>query len=369
MAIFGVINIYPNDFSGYFSFLGINNFIFFMFGKKKKDIDDSSQEPLSGLASDLIVHNMPNREKLNGATGPSSIMAAGFSLAETPDKNNARTVGIIIVGVGFVLISVLVYLSYRFIIVPAMGNNQKAEPIKNQIISETNLNDNEKLVTEIATKTEIILASTTDFIDLNSLSSSSPEVGASSSVRELSMIIDTDEDGISDDEEAVLGTNAASPDSDNDTYPDQSELDNGYDPASKGKIGDNINLSTYNNLGYIYSILYPKEWEIKSLDNGAALILTAPDNSIIQISAQENTNHETILGWYNYAFPNITVTYDKLKSINDWDGLNSEDGSNFYLTDKDRKNILVISYIQSSEEGRIYPNIYKLVINSLKFKK
>jgi hypothetical protein len=71
--------------------------------------------------------------------------------------------------------------------------------------------------------------------------------------------VDTDGDGLTDDEEAVLGTNPASadsdddglsdreevkvyltdplnPDTDGDSYPDGTEVKNGYDPKGPGKL-------------------------------------------------------------------------------------------------------------------------------------
>jgi hypothetical protein len=48
--------------------------------------------------------------------------------------------------------------------------------------------------------------------------------------------LDTDKDGLLDDDEVKYGTDIYSADSDNDGYDDKLEIDNGYDPLGTGRL-------------------------------------------------------------------------------------------------------------------------------------
>jgi len=45
-----------------------------------------------------------------------------------------------------------------------------------------------------------------------------------------------------------------------------------------------------------------------------------------------------------------------------------ENGLNFYLTDKKKTNIFVVSYISATADRLAYPDIFQLLINSLLIK-
>lgn len=88
----------------------------------------------------------------------------------------------------------------------------------------------------------------------------------------------------------------------------------------------------------------------------------------MQVSVQDNSDHQSILGWYNNSFPDVTITYDKLKTTENWDGIFGKDNLNFYLTDKKRNNIYVVSYLPAVAGRLAYPNIFQLMVNSLLIK-
>ena len=200
------------------------------------------------------------------------------------------------------------------------------------------------------------MASTTDEIMNEELSGKN--------ISNLPPIIDSDRDGLNDNEEILLGTNANSSDSNGNSYSDLTEVNNNYNPAGSGRLIANSNLAKYTSSVIGYEILYPKSWTLKSLNNDATVIFTMPDDSLIQISVQDNPDHAGILSWYEDSFPGVTVAYDKLKSTDSWDGVMGEDNLNFYLTDKKHDNIFVISYIPAVGNYIAYPKVFELMINS-----
>jgi hypothetical protein len=184
----------------------------------------------------------------------------------------------------------------------------------------------------------------------------------------ISAPADTDGDGLNDLEEAVLGTSATSSDTNHNSYTDLVEVLNNHNPLGAGLLSADPNLATYADKTVGYTILYPKAWPTQSVNNDATIIFTAPDNSLIQVSMQSNTTQADILTWYEGLFPNVTVGYDQIQSTATWDGIMGADNLNFYLTDKKHANVLVVSYIPAVTGNITYPNIFKMMINSLVIK-
>jgi len=348
-----------------------------MFGHKNKKLNND-QELATKVNQDLIVRNMPS---LARTSNPISVSPSDFEGQTTggtlsnlgQPKHNFKMVGLIIIGGGLLLIGGLVYLSYIYIIKPQANKAPavlvESEPTKSIVdtINEMQATTSEPII--IATTSEVAVATTSDLATTTASSSlvMNEELNGKQNT-DLPPLLDSDADGLNDEEEAVLGTNAQLVDSNNNTYSDLTEINNNYDPAGKGKISGNANLIKYNNKTIGYEILYPKNWTPKSLNDDSTIVFTAPDDSIIQISVQENTERQSILGWYGNAFPDVVVTYDKLKTVDNWDGIMGDDGLNFYLTDKKHKNIYVISYLPAINERLSFPNIFKLMINSLVIK-
>jgi len=346
-----------------------------MFGHKNKKLNND-QELITKINQDLIVRNMPSLTRPSDPVSASSLddQSTNSVLSNMGQpKHNFKMVGLIIIGGGLLLIGGLVYLSYIYIIKPQASKAPTVfvapEPTKSIVdtINEIQATASEPII--IATTSEVTIATTTELATTTASSSliMNEELNGKQNT-DLPPLLDSDADGLNDEEELVLGTNAQLADSNNNTYSDLIEINNSYDPAGKGKISGNVNLTKYINKTIGYEILYPKKWTQKSLNDDSTIIFTAPDDSIIQISVQENLERQSILGWYSNAFPDIVVTYDKLKTIDNWDGIMGDDSLNFYLTDKKHKNVYVISYLPAVSERFVYPNIFKLMINSLVIK-
>jgi heme/copper-type cytochrome/quinol oxidase subunit 2 len=339
-----------------------------MFRKKEKN--NPKEEVAAQIHDDLIVHNMPSQAKIVGSKylSPDNLAAAenvssnNFSAA-SGEKPNFKIVGLLIIIAGIIVVAGLAYASYYFIIKPTAQKNETANGatiIKKEALTATSTATStvaSSTFSAVTVDNSLIATMTPEILDSTSLSASSTATTTAS--------LDTDADGLYDDEELILGINSALTDSDFDGYGDAAELNNGYNPAGSGLMKTNTQLVEYSNSVTGYKVLYPKNWSFKSLNADYTVVFTSPDNSLIQISVQSNSDKQSILAWYENSFPGVAVTYDKLKSFDNWDGIESEDNLNFYLTNKEHRNIYVLSYIPAVDDRVAYPNIFKLMINSL----
>lgn len=341
-----------------------------MFSKKKKI--EKEPEETSSLSQDLIVHNMPKVQKFGGSYS-SGVSSAGF-IGENEDghqnyvgdqakpASNFKVIGLIIIASGLVVIAGLFYVSYRFIIAPAANTNK--EP------NVTVVPENKGAATTTPLNEPVVMASTTDLSTTNPAAidqATSTVVGTSEEVATSTSasLPDTDGDGLNDGEESLLGSSPTLADTDSDGYSDFAEVISGYNPAGSGKINNNDNLINYTNQAFNYSVLYPKNWPLQALNKDATVVFTAPDNSLIQVSVQDNPDSAGILSWYEENFPAVTVNYDQVRNTYSWEGIMGENGLNFYLTDKKKTNIFVVSYISATADRLAYPDIFQLMINSL----
>jgi hypothetical protein len=340
-----------------------------MFNKKNQKKEDN------GLAEkvnqDLIVHNMPDQKRIfgNGFLAQSGVSS---SFQVSPPKNNHKVVGALILIGGFIVIGFLVYLSFNFIIKPATQNNNVYIPkTNNPVVDQASSTESipVPMVINVSTTTPIATSSFVDLTAATSSASSTPLDALNGlTSEEIIPLLDSDNDSLYDEEEVSLGLNPNLADSDGDTYSDKIELASGYNPNGNGKLEADPALVKYFNKDFKYEILYPKSWSLKEIPLDNTVIFSAPDESIIQVSVQDNTSNLSIMSWYADAFPGAALTYDKLKPGTNWDGVISEDNLNFYLTDKKHQKIYIISYLPIFSNRLAYPNLFAAMINSMVLK-
>lgn len=177
---------------------------------------------------------------------------------------------------------------------------------------------------------------------------------------------DDDKDGLTNSEEALLGTNAKASDSDTDGYNDLEEINNGYNPAGTGKIAANTSLGTYLNTTFNVSLLYPVEWDRTIASTDDSVMFTASNRQFVQMLVQPNSNQEDIVDWYRSTFNTQTVPNNQLVINETWDGVKTTDGLTVYLTNKDKTYIFVVTYNLGSSKILEYKNIFDLTVRSLR---
>lgn len=106
---------------------------------------------------------------------------------------------------------------------------------------------------------------------------------------------DEDQDGLTDAEEALLGTNPKLKDSDGDGFEDGSETANGYDPAvSGGKLSDSKFLK-HETIGTL-QIMIPKTWDRRAGPSNSIVIETGTPASF-SITLEPFASTQTLPAW------------------------------------------------------------------------
>lgn len=334
-----------------------------MFRKKKKE--ELSPAP-EAVHDDLIIHNMPSPARFGGpaVTDSFSTSFQSSSSNQKIEPKNFQIAGLTIMASGLVFIGLIFYFGYQYMIKPMVSPTIPATNL-----SPANQEPKDLGEPEINENNFVSPASTTDLTanppaEVESIVSEPETTNTVDETSVVSVILapDSDDDGLSDPEEAVFGTDPLLSDTDNDGYADKVEISGGYNPLGEGRLTGA--LEQYKNTVFGYEVSYPTGWPRQILGEGSAVILNAPDDSLIQIVAQENVDRLSIMSWYNENFPNAEVSYDMIKSGSAWEGIMGADGLNFYLTDQAHGRVIIISYISSNNQ-KSYPFIWDRIIESL----
>ncbi len=122
-----------------------------------------------------------------------------------------------------------------------------------------------------------------------------PESVSPTAPIELSPGLDSDQDGLTNSEEALLGTDPNKADTNGNGYPDRTEVINGYDPVVKGaKLASSKYLKT--ELIGSLDVLIPTAWERKPGLGGSVQILTGTP-AVITVDLQPYATQQSLLDW------------------------------------------------------------------------
>ncbi len=192
------------------------------------------------------------------------------------------------------------------------------------------------------------------------------ETAATTEPEEPQPGVDEDQDGLTNEEEIALGTNAKVSDSDGDGYTDLAEINNDYNPTGAGKLSQNKNLATYLNTTFNFNLLYPQAWKKTAATSDDSIMFSGTDNQFIQVLIQPNTDREDITDWYKKTYEVDTIPTTQLLTTTDWTGVRSPDGLTAFLTNKDKSYIFVVTYNLGSNKILNYQVIFELMLRSLK---
>jgi hypothetical protein len=325
--------------------------------KWEQDKKQTDLELQARLQHDFVVKNMPSLASFSGASYNSPVVATPSAFKKELKKNSfsPKSTGIIIIAAGLVIIGILFYVAYRFLIVPAMNPDNNLQNISTPPI-EKEINEPIIPVEEASSSVPEIVP----IIDLTAGSSSATVLDLN-----LPVLIDTDNDGLSDEAEAFLGTNPQLSDSDNDTYSDKQEILGAYNPIGAGKLSDNSNLALYADTQGLFALIYPNLWQVSTTQFGTTLF-AAPDQSFIQIAYEDGEQDYTdIIAWYRGQFADVdTLSADRFLTSNLGPGILSADQQIAYFLDKDGRHVFVLSYIKSGE-GSPYQDIFRMMSATL----
>lgn len=308
------------------------------------------KEPIK--ADNVVIHVMPGRFR-----------------NQPVKENSAKTMGLfIIIGGAVVLLIISVALYYFLFRKPSITINQEPSLItqNNQTAAEVNQTaENPDL---IATGTQGVTLPSGNEAATTTVATTTPEITPLETGLSLRVGTDSDNDGLADTEEILLGTASSTPDTDGDGYLDGSELINLYNPVGAEKLTANSNISFYNNKTFAYELLYPSAWQTSVNGGDDSLMFKTGDNQFVQVIVQPNVNKQALDEWYMEQLGVLTINAADRVNGSNWQGIKSPDGLNLYLMGKKQNYIFSLTYNPGGGNTLEYFNIFQMMIKSFTLK-
>jgi hypothetical protein len=190
-------------------------------------------------------------------------------------------------------------------------------------------------------------------------------------VRKLSLALlaseDEDQDGLTDEEEKLVGTNPKINDSDKDTYLDGEEVDNYYSPLQKGavRVDEDSFVATYENKRNGYKLIYPKQWLVGPLDELTQkdVMFTSSFNEFVNVLIETKSAEQSVEDWYLEQAPSVTaVELKKYENYNELAVVESPDAFTVYFGKGTM--VYILNYNIGLSEKASYPALFGMMINS-----
>lgn len=180
--------------------------------------------------------------------------------------------------------------------------------------------------------------------------------------------LDSDGDGLTDDEELTYATNLDKPDTDEDGFLDGHEVFHLYNPNGKTPVRllDTGSVKIYKNEANHYEIYYPTPWSVQVVsEETGQVIFMSPTGEFVQILVEENQEHLPIVNWYLKQSPGVPI--GKLETFvtkSNLDGIKSPDHLNAYFSSNGL--VYVISYNIGNRVSVSFYRTFEMTLNSFK---
>ncbi|MBI5733870.1 MAG: hypothetical protein HY973_02915 [Candidatus Kerfeldbacteria bacterium] len=178
--------------------------------------------------------------------------------------------------------------------------------------------------------------------------------------------LDSDQDGLTDMEEIVFGTDPKKPDSDGDGFLDGSEVAQGFDPAkaSGAKLEDSVNLAAYNNKHLAYTIKYPVKWLAKPTETTESeVIFSGGGDEFIEVLVVDNPEKLSAAAWYAKQVTGLKAEEVPAVSYGNLTWAMSLDGLNAYTVDS-RDHLITVSYNIGTKTEASYYHLFQMTLRS-----
>ncbi len=350
-----------------------------VFEKNKEDLPQDRKKSKEETSSP-VIHVMPQLNK-----------------GKNKSKLIAKKIGFVIIAISSIALVLFVIFAYSYLF---KNKAQKDKQVDNLIeeIDDLELKVPDKIVKKIPKKEEIEVvkeepssepdeayedivqladiattsATSTELTDeinatsTDDIATTSEETVATTSEEEVIYeFIDSDNDGLSDKEEIILGTDKNSIDSDDDGFNDLEEVLTLNNPAGEGTVDKNENMTKYLNGVLNYYLFYPSVWSHSDLEEDGSVIFRTIDNQAIQIISPPNIDNFNIEEWYATEVSAKKIKQRQIVNKDNWSGLKSEDGLNVYIVHPDLPNrVFVLFYTPGVKNILDYKNIFEMMVNS-----
>lgn len=189
--------------------------------------------------------------------------------------------------------------------------------------------------------------------------------------------IDSDQDGLTDNEERLYSTDALKEDTDTDTYLDGEEIKNLYDPirSEQSRLDVSGLVNTYTNQTFQYSLLYPSSWVAKSTDptTDREVMLSSATGEFFTITVVDNPNRLSPVDWYaSQAAPGSDTSRLQSFTYETWSGVMTTDSQTVYVTRNngtmEKQTLLyVLKYNLNTENELNFISTMQMMLRSFVF--
>jgi len=172
---------------------------------------------------------------------------------------------------------------------------------------------------------------------------------------------DTDQDSLTDAEEALLGTDPANKDTNGNSYPDGTEVLNQYDPLKKGApLAESSKLKWFEWEGL--KMLAPAGWQLMT-DPLRPDVTTLDTGNVAKFVIQNrgDMGNRSLRGWLALADNDTSMKVLKPKA--GWEALQTADGLTTYVAVNG--TIYIITYELNGAPTYEYRTLFTLLANSL----
>ena len=190
--------------------------------------------------------------------------------------------------------------------------------------------------------------------------------------KDVKMATDSDNDGLTTEEEKLYGCEVGKPDSDLDGFKDGNEIISGYNPSGEGLLEDGESADRYNNKNYNYSIVHPTAWIGEAIAEDSENMIFTPNDmanagEFIEVIVETNPYGFKALDWYLDQNKDLVVGQIDEINVNGLDGILSPTGYTAYFADSE--NIYAINYSYGSKTELNFISTFKMMYSSFKFEK
>ncbi|BFD25255.1 MAG: thrombospondin type 3 repeat-containing protein [Candidatus Parcubacteria bacterium] len=299
------------------------------------------------INENLVTHKMPAWGRFSGQTYSSYSEKIEAKSAVT---GQSKKTGAVLMVIGILVLVAALGAGYWFIIKPIL-EKPAATPksVENAYQAPVNQEPATDLIeladTEMATTSPINdeLASSTELVATSTATSTEEIISEDMPVVTPPLVEspDTDNDGLTDAEERVAGTDPENADTDNDGYSDLQELLSGYDPlVPNEKLGASSALRA-NNLDGQARILYPADWSLVESPSTNTVVFSDSDQAFIQVTYQSNDSALSAGAWLANEMPGAIAK--EFISGEGWTGFVLDDGLSAYVFSEDDKRVYTIT--------------------------
>ena len=330
---------------------------------KKKPAEEPKAEKLASepvvekqvQIDDIAIHTMPERFRHQPAK-----------------TSSAKTTGILIIGGGVVFLIAVSALLYFFVFkspaVTVIEENPEITASSSAPTSEVPPEVNQNPTNPATTTPPESVVLPGESGSATSTATSTPETVEPGLTAGYIPSLDSDQDGLTNAEEILLGASTSTPDTDGDGYSDGAEILNLYDPASQSKLASNTNIALYENKTYRYSVLYPSAWQISANGGDDSIMFKTNDNQFFQVIVQPNSAKQSLDQWYMEQLSVVSINdSDRLNGPN-WQGIKNIDGLTLYLMDAKQNYIFTLAYNPGENNILDYINIFNMMVKSFTLK-